>query len=102
MLQISGVLEIRSHQLWRDALKLINATICGTATTEFWHLMESYFGIDEDIEEAALEDAQSLAEIVAQKKAWQRRTSHLSPRDQMPLSRPLVPWLHPLLNLRRW
>ena len=70
MLQISGVLEIRSHQLWRDTLKLINATICGTATTEFWHLMESYFGIDKDIEEAALEDAQSLAEIVAQKKAW--------------------------------
>ena len=59
MLQISGVLEIRSHQLRRDALKLINATICGTATTEFWCLMESYFGIDEDIEEAALEDAQS-------------------------------------------
>ena len=70
MLQISGVLEIRSHQLRRDGLKLINATICGTATTEFWHLMESYFGIEEDIEVAALEDAQSLAEIVAQKKAW--------------------------------
>ena len=70
MLQISGVLEIRSHQLRRDALKLMNATLCGTATTEFWRLMESYFGVDEDLEEAALEDAQSLAEIMAQKKAW--------------------------------
>ena len=70
MLQISGVLEIRSHQLRRDALKLINATVCGSATTEFWRLMESYFGVDEDLDEAALEDAQSLADIMAQKKAW--------------------------------
>ena len=70
MLQISGVLEIRSHQLCRHALKMINATICGTATTEFWRLMESYFGVDEDEDEAALEDAQSLAEVLAQKKAW--------------------------------
>ena len=44
--------------------------ICGTATTEFWHLMESYFGIDEDVDKATLADAQSLAEIVAQKRAW--------------------------------
>ena len=70
MLQISGVLELRSHQLRQHALKLINATICGMATTEFWRLMESYFGVDEDEAEAALEDAQSLADIIAQKKAW--------------------------------
>ena len=70
MLQISGVLELRSHQLRRHALKMINATICGTATTEFWRLMESYFGVDEDPDEAALQDTQSLADILAQKKAW--------------------------------
>ena len=64
MLQISGVLELRSHQLCWDALKLINSMICGTATTDFWRLMESYFGVDEDIEEAALDEAQSLAEIL--------------------------------------
>ena len=70
MLQISGVLELRSQQLHRHTLKLIDATICGTATTEFWRLMESYFGVDEDGDEAALEDAQSLAEILAEKRAW--------------------------------
>ena len=64
MLQISGVLDLRSHQLRRDALKLINSTICGTATMDFWKLMESYFGVDEDIDEAALEEAQSLTEIL--------------------------------------
>ena len=64
MLQISGVLELRSHQLQRDALKLINSTICGTATMDFWKLMESYFGVDEDIDEAALDKAQSLTEIL--------------------------------------
>ena len=64
MLQISGVLELRSHQLQWDALKLINSTICGTATMDIWRLMESYFRVDEDIEEVALDEAQSLAEIL--------------------------------------
>ena len=70
MLQISGVLELWSQQLRHHSLKMINATICGTATTEFWSLMESYFGIDEDAEEGAVEDAQSLTDILAQKRAW--------------------------------
>ena len=64
MLQISGILELRSHQLRRDALKLINSTICGTATTDFWRLMKSYFRVNEDIDEAALDEAQSLAEVL--------------------------------------
>ena len=64
MLQISGVLELRSHQLCRDALKFINSTICGMATTDFWRLMESYFGVDKDIDEAALDEAQSLTEVL--------------------------------------
>ena len=70
MLQISSVLELRSHQLRHDSLKLINATICGTATTDFWRLMESYFGADEDVDKAALDEAQSLAEVVKLKKQW--------------------------------
>ena len=32
--------------------------------------MESYFGVDEDTDEGALEDAQSLVDILAQKQAW--------------------------------
>ena len=70
MLQILGVLELRSQQLRCHAFKMINVTICGTATTEFWRLMESYFRVDEDADEGALEDAQSLADILAQKRAW--------------------------------
>ena len=72
MLQISGMLELRSHQLRCDALKLMNATICGSATTDFWHLMENYFGTDEDIDKASLDEAQSLADILKLKKQWSK------------------------------
>ena len=72
MLQISGMLELHSHQLRCDVLKLINATICGTATTDFWHLMENYFGADEDLDEASLDKAQSLADILKLKKQWSK------------------------------
>ena len=82
MLQISRVLELRSHQLRRDALKLINSTICGTATTDFWKLMESYFGVDKDIDEATLDEAQSLAEILQLKSQSESETSPLSARNQ--------------------
>ena len=72
MLQISGILELQSHQLRHDALKLMNATLCGTATTDLWHLMENYFRADEDIDEAALDEAQSLADVLKLKKQWSR------------------------------
>ena len=32
--------------------------------------MESYFGVDEDADEGVLEDAKSLVDILAQKRAW--------------------------------
>ena len=64
MLQLSGVLETCSLQLRREVLKLINATICGTATTDLWKVLESFFGVDEDPDESTLEDAQSLAEVL--------------------------------------
>ena len=72
MLQISGVLELWSHQLRHDTLLLMNATLCGTATTDFWCLMENYFRADEDIDEAALDEAQSLADVLKLKKQWSR------------------------------
>ena len=77
MLQISGVLELRSHQLHRDALKLINTTICSTATTDFWKVMESFFGADEDADEAVLDEAQSLAKVLKlQKQDSQESVPH--------------------------
>ena len=35
--------------------------ICGTMTTGLWWLLENFFGVDEDIDVAKLEDAASLA-----------------------------------------
>ena len=64
MLQLSGVLEMQSLRLKRDALKLMNATVCGTATSAMWSVLENYFGIEEDVEEKELEEAQSLAEML--------------------------------------
>ena len=64
MLQLSGVLKTCSLQLWREVLKLINATICGTARTDLWRVLEWFFGVDEDPDESTLEDAQSLAEVL--------------------------------------
>ena len=83
MLHISRVLELRSHQLRQDALKLINSMICSTATTDFWRLMGFYFGVDEDIEEAALDEAQSLAEILQLKSQVKMRTSPLLVKGQL-------------------
>ena len=52
---------MQSLRLKRDALKLMNATV---ATSAMWSVLENYFGIEEDVEEKALEEAQSLAEIL--------------------------------------
>ena len=49
MLQLSGVLEMQSAKLHRDALRMIDATIAGTATTMFWDIMESFFMVEEDV-----------------------------------------------------
>ena len=68
MLQLSGVLETCSLQLRHEVLKLINATICGTATTELWRVLESFFRVNEDPDESTLEDAQSLAEVLKLRK----------------------------------
>ena len=64
MLQLSGVLEMQGQRLRRDALKLINATLAGTATTNLWNLLESYFGQEEEIDAKELEEAQSLRELL--------------------------------------
>ena len=42
LLQFSGLLEAQAQKLRQDALKLFNATIAGTATTNLWQLLESF------------------------------------------------------------
>ena len=64
MLQLSSVLEMQAHRLRRDALRTVNATLSGTATTGLWSLLEGFFGVDEDPGLASLEDAASLAETL--------------------------------------
>ena len=87
MLQLSGVLETCSLQFQREALKLINATICGTTTTDLWKVLESFFGVDEDSDESTLEDAQSLAEVLKLHKE-EKETSIPSIRKDVAESTP--------------
>ena len=64
MLQLSGVLEIQSCRLKRDALKLMNAVVSGSAASTMWSVLENYFGMEEDVEDKEMEEAQSLAEML--------------------------------------
>ena len=64
LLQYSGLLEMQAHHLHRDALHLQNAALCGTVTTNFLDMMENFFGVEEDEEEAKMEDAASFAAFV--------------------------------------
>ena len=69
MLQFSSLLELQAHKLRRDALQVINAAISGSATTNFWNLMENFFGVDEDPSESLMEDAASMVAIMKARKA---------------------------------
>ena len=66
LLQFSGLLEQQAHRLRRDALKLQVAALCGSASTNFLNLMENFYGVDEEEEEGALEDAASFTAFVKQ------------------------------------
>ena len=68
MLQLSGALEMQAQRLRRDTLKCLNATISGTVTTGLWQLLENFFGVDEDIDVAELEDAASLTHYLRLKR----------------------------------
>ena len=68
LLQYSGLLEMQAHRLRCDALCLQNAALCGTATTNFLDMMENFFGVEEDEEEAKMEDAASFATFIKQNK----------------------------------
>ena len=68
LLQYSGLLEMQAHHLCCDALRLQNAVLCGTAMTNFLDMMENFFGVEEDEEEAKMEDAASFAAFIKQNK----------------------------------
>ena len=64
MLQMSGTLELHAAKLRRQALSVLLGTVSGTATSNLWKLLESYFGVDEDPGEAQAAEAASLAHIL--------------------------------------
>ena len=73
MLQFSILLELQAHKLHWDALQVINAAISGSATTNFWNLMENFFGVDEDPSESLMGDAASMVAIMKARKAKQEK-----------------------------
>ena len=73
LLQFSGLLEAQARKLRRDALRLQTAALCGTATTNFLDIMESFFGVEEDEDEAKLDDAASMAAFVRANKEERAR-----------------------------
>ena len=73
LLKFSGLLEAQAQKLRWDAFKLINATIAGTATTNLWQLLESFFEVDEEPEEEELQDAASLTAAVHARKVEQEQ-----------------------------
>ena len=68
LLQFSGLLEAQARKLHRDALRLQTTALCGTATTNFLDIMESFFGVEEDEAEANLKDAASMAAVIKANK----------------------------------
>ena len=64
MLEVSSVLEMQSLRLRFDALRILQATLCGTATTNLWGLLENFFGVDENVKEKAIAEARSLQRIL--------------------------------------
>ena len=68
MLQMSGALEIHAAKMRRQALSLLLGTVSGSATTNLWKLLEHYFGVDEDPEEAEVAEAASLAHLLKAQK----------------------------------
>ena len=73
MLQFSSLLELQAHKLRQDALQVINTTISGSATTNFWNLMENFFGVDKDPSESLIENAASMVAIMKARKAEQEK-----------------------------
>ena len=64
---------MQAHCLRRDVLRLQNAALCGTVTTTFLDMMENFFGVEEDEQEAKMEDAASFTAFIKQNKEEQAK-----------------------------
>ena len=64
MLQMVGVLAVKATKLQRDALQLLLGTVSRTTTSNLWKLLEHFFSVDEDPEEAKAAEASSLMKLL--------------------------------------
>ena len=54
-----------------DALRILQATLCGSATNGLWTLLENFFGVDENVKDKAIAEAKSL-QVMLQKLKEER------------------------------
>ena len=71
MLMMSSVMEMQALRLRFDALRILQATLCGSATNGLWTLLENFFGVDENVKDKAIAEAKSL-QVMLQKLKEER------------------------------
>ena len=72
LLQFSGLLEQQAQCLHHDAMKLQASALYGTASTNFLNLIKNFYGVDEEEQKGALEDA-SIAAFVKQHREERKK-----------------------------
>ena len=68
MLQLSSLLELQALRLWYDALRVLQGTLCGSATSGLRSILESFFGVEKNIKEKRMAEAQSLQHLLKVQK----------------------------------
>ena len=68
MLMMSSVMEMQALRLRFDALRILQATLCGSATNGLWNLLENFFGVDENVKDKAIAEAKSLQAMLQKHK----------------------------------
>ena len=48
---------------------MLQGALCGSATSGLWSILESFFGVEENIKEKQMADAQSLRHLLKVQKA---------------------------------
>ena len=68
MLMMSSVMEMQALRLRFDALHILQATLCGSATNGLWTLLENFFGVDKNVKDKAIAEAKSLQAMLQKLK----------------------------------
>ena len=68
MLMMSSLMEMQALRLRFDALRILQATLCGLATNGLWSLLENFFGVDKNVKDKAIAEAKSLQAMLQKHK----------------------------------